>query len=122
MPQKVSPPKAYYIKLGRGGTWESESLAEGILRFGYRDAPHQAYLAGDWDAVRQRFVEIRGNEGAATSDVTQIRAFSEASEEVLWITFSGGFLWWCFAQPGVEEAIRGVTQRQRQLEHRQCRC
>lgn len=26
----------YYIKLGRGGDWEAESLRDGVLRFGYR--------------------------------------------------------------------------------------
>ncbi len=103
MSPKISPLQAYYIKLGSGGEWEADSLKQRILRFGYREAPHKACLEGDWNAVRQIYLEIRDNEGAATRDANQIRVFYEAGEDILWITFSGGFLWWCFAVPGVEE-------------------
>jgi hypothetical protein len=32
----VTASHLYYIKLGRGGDWEAESLRDGVLRFGYR--------------------------------------------------------------------------------------
>jgi hypothetical protein len=36
----VTASHLYCIKLGRGGDWEAESLRDGVLRFGYREAPH----------------------------------------------------------------------------------
>jgi len=41
-------------------------------------------------------------QGTATRDVKQIRYYFEAGNNTLWITFSGGLLWWCFAKPGVK--------------------
>jgi hypothetical protein len=91
-----------YIKLGTSGSWEKESIDSGILRFGYMETPFEAAVSGDWEAVRKVWLAKRKNEGVATSDVTQIRYFFEADVDTLWITFYGGFLWWCFAKPGVK--------------------
>lgn len=33
-PAPVSAAHLYYIKLGRAGDWEAESLRDGVLRFG----------------------------------------------------------------------------------------
>jgi len=60
-------------------------------------------MSGDWERVRRVWLDKRLDEGAATRDVIQIRNFFEAGEDTLWITFSGGFLWWCFAKPGVKQ-------------------
>ncbi len=38
---------------------------------------------------------IRGDAGAATRDVNQIRAYYEADEHSIFITFVGGLLYWC---------------------------
>ena len=116
MHQKINPPQAYYIKLGRSGLWEAQSLKKGLIRFGYKEAPHQACLNGDWDTVRQRFLGIRSSEGAATSDANQIRSFYESGEDILWITFADGFLWWCFARLGVEEHPDGEGRFRRTVD------
>jgi hypothetical protein len=100
--KKVSFSKAVYIKLGRGGSWEKESLEKGILRFGYNETPFEAAKAGDWDTVWKAWRDMRGDDGTATRDVTQIRNFFEDGKDTVWITFSGGLLWWCFAKPGVK--------------------
>lgn len=39
--------------------------------------------------------------GTATRDVIQIHDFFKATADTLWITFSAGLLWRCFARPGV---------------------
>lgn len=49
------------------------------------------------------WLDAREDEGTATRDVIQIRHFFEAGADTLWITFSAGFLWWCFAKPGVQK-------------------
>lgn len=99
----INPSKGLYIKLGESGRWEKECLKHGILRFGYSQTPFEAAAAGDWEKVRKVWLDKRKDEGAATRDVNQIRNFFEAGEDTLWITFNGGFLWWCFAKPGVKQ-------------------
>jgi len=91
----VSASRLYYIKLGRGGDWEAESLRDGVLRFGYRDAPHELCASGDWQGVWDAMKIIRGDAGAATRDVNQIRTYYEADEQSIFITFVGGLLYWC---------------------------
>jgi hypothetical protein len=106
-PRKIEPAKALFIKLGRSGKWEEECLKGGLLRFGYKQTPFDAATSGDWEAVRKVWLAIREDAGAATRDITQIRNFFEASEDVLWITFYGRQLWWCFARLGVKQDEEG---------------
>ena len=91
----VTAAKVYYIKLGRGGDWEAESIRDGVLRFGYREAPHDLCVAGDWAGVWDAMKTRRGDAGAATRDVKQIRAFYESGEDTIFIIFVGGMLYWC---------------------------
>jgi hypothetical protein len=98
---RVVADKAYFIKLGRGGQWEEGCLRDGVLRFGYREASHEACLAGRWDEVRDFWLKARDDKGAATRDTNQIRIYYEAGPDALFVTFHGGLLYWCRAQPGV---------------------
>ncbi len=98
----VTASRLYYIKLGRGGDWEAESLRDGVLRFGYREAPHDLCARGDWQGVWEAMKAIRGDAGAATRDVNQIRAYYEADEHSIFITFVGGLLYWCRPTGSVE--------------------
>ncbi|HCL65083.1 MAG TPA: hypothetical protein DIC56_09635 [Rhizobium sp.] len=98
----VTASHLYYIKLGRGGDWEAESLRDGVLRFGYREAPHDLCVRGDWQGVWEAMKTIRGDAGAATRDVNQIRAYYEADEHSIFITFVGGLLYWCRPSGPVE--------------------
>jgi hypothetical protein len=103
LPKPVAPEQAIYIKLGRSGSWEKECLEKGIIRFGYKETPFDSATSGDWDTVWEFWRGARnGNAGTATRDLGQIRHFYEDGEETLWITLSGGLLWWCFAKPGVQ--------------------
>ena len=88
----VTASRSHYIKLGRSGDWEAESLRDGVLRFGYREAPHDLCVQGDWQAVWEAMKLVRGDAGAATRDVNQIRAYYEADEQSIFITFIGGLL------------------------------
>ncbi|HKP38428.1 MAG TPA: restriction endonuclease, partial [Pyrinomonadaceae bacterium] len=71
------------------------------LRLGYQEATHQLCLQRDWDAVRQELKAIRKDVGAATRDTKQIRLFYESDETVLWVTFFGDLLYWCFSKPEI---------------------
>jgi hypothetical protein len=118
MTDKPTPPhrpldasRAYYIKLGRAGNWETECLKDGTLRFGYRETPQDLCLRGDWQAVREVWNKIRGDEGTATRDVNQIRVFYEADETTLFVTFAGGLLYWCRPSGPVEQLSDGGRRR-----------
>jgi len=91
----IAVSSARYIKLGRGGDREAESLRDGVLRFGYREAPHDLCISGDWSGVWAVMKDIRGDAGAATRDVNQIRTYYETDKSAILITFVGGLLYWC---------------------------
>ncbi|BFI96222.1 MAG: hypothetical protein RSP_17320 [Rhodanobacter sp.] len=106
--------KAYFIKLGEGGEWEPSCLAEGVLKFGYRETPQELCLSGEWDQVKAFWtVKRKGNAGTASNDTRQIRAFFETNAHDLFITFSKGYLWWCqpTGTPIVTEEDGGVRMR-----------
>ncbi|MFM0416047.1 hypothetical protein [Paraburkholderia aromaticivorans] len=98
----INPARALFVKLGFGGSWEKESIEKGILRFGYSETPFEAATSGKWDVVREVWRGLRTDSGAATRDVAQIRNYFEAGDDVLWITFYAGLMWWCFLKPGVK--------------------
>jgi hypothetical protein len=81
------------------------------LRFGYHETPHELCLAGDWKGVWKIWNERRGDQGTATRDVTQIRAFYESDEDRLFITFANGLLYWCRPTGPVEVLPDGGRRR-----------
>ena len=96
---KISPSKVLYIKLGRGGAWEHECIYETQkLRIGYSEIPHELCIHGEWDKVAEICKKFRSDSGTITRDISQIRSFYEAGEDVLWITFHVNLLWWCFSK------------------------
>ncbi len=97
----LTAPRALFIKLGEAGGWEADCTARGELRFGYREVPHEACVAGRWGDVGESLRATSSDPGAITRHLNQIREFYEAGEDVLWITFFADRLWWCFARPGV---------------------
>ena len=93
-----------YIKLGSGGEWEKRCIEEDqTIRLGYHSPLHQACLDREWDKLHAHWAERRGDRGAATRDVNQIRDFYEAPEEDIWITFYKRRLYWCRASKAVIE-------------------
>ena len=99
---RVRAPRARYIKLGRGGRWERLCLEDGTMRFGYGKVPHDLALSGDREQLRQCHLDLGYEAGTATSHANQILSFYHDKADTLWITISGGYLWWCFAHTDVE--------------------
>ena len=99
-PGIIAPTAVRYIKLGSGGAWAAQSLAEGFVAFGYHSIPHEVCLQQDWDEVR-RLLDDRGSEGAKTAGVNEVEAFYEMPDTCLWVTIADGHLWWTFAAPEV---------------------
>src|SRR5438309_2082631 len=46
--------RAFYIKLGRAGTWEADSIETGKLRFGWRGQSVEDINAGRWTRIEQQ--------------------------------------------------------------------
>lgn len=100
--EPIKASQALYIKLGRGGAWERDCITrDQTLRLGYREASHDLCLQGRWDEVLEELKAVRKDAGAATRDTNQIRLFYESDETVLWITFFGDRLYWCFSEPRI---------------------
>ena len=110
-PVPITAKQAFYIKLGRGGGWESECLRGGTIRFGYRGTPHDLCIAGKWDEVREFWTDKKGHAGTGTSFARQIRTFYETDETALFITFANGLLYWCRPTGPVEVLTDGNRRR-----------
>jgi hypothetical protein len=65
-----------FIKLGDTGAWEKTCIENNTIRLGYESPLHEESLNGNWDAVRQFWLNFRkGDQRVASSDVNQIRDF-----------------------------------------------
>lgn len=103
---------AWYIKLGRGGTWEQEAIEGGTLRFGYRKYPHDLCLTGQWEEVKAKVAGLHANAGATKNHLRQVKAFYESTKQDLFVTFYGGSLWWCRPRGRVERLEDGSKRRE----------
>jgi hypothetical protein len=95
----INPKTVYFVKLGKNGEWEKDCLeVSQTIRLGYHETPHEFCLKGKWEKVQKIWQEKRDNPGTATRDKNQIRAFYESDDQVLWVTFFGDRLYWCFSK------------------------
>lgn len=107
----ISSQKAYFIKLGRNGSWEKRCIEEGILRLGFNNPYHQDCLLKKYENCGKWFSENGKTKGVVTSIVNQIKTFYEADNKILWITFYNRKLWYCTTSSGVEEIDDGSRIR-----------
>jgi hypothetical protein len=112
----ISPVRIRYIKLGAGGRWEQAALDGDRVEWGLLSDPHEAALAGDWEAIKERYRLSHPARGTATGYTNEARAFYDGDPAVLWITFARGRMWWTFADPvvhwrGGEGVAQGIRYR-----------
>ena len=107
--EKIQPTEARYIKLGERGAFEGLCIREGLLRIDYSEVPDLSKTPSEQihEKIDRHFADAfeRGDyprRGTATDHARQVAEFYSCGEDVLWITFSRGRLWWCFASPTVE--------------------
>lgn len=99
-------PDAYYIKLGRGGAWEADSIESGKLRLGWHECSLDDINAGRWDIIEKQIREEQKGKppGVATADLNALRRIVHSKPEDVWITFHQNKLWWTRLSVGsVEE-------------------
>jgi hypothetical protein len=87
---------AYYIKLGRGGEWESDSIEHGRLRIGWRGQSVDDINSGRWHVIEK---QLRAKDHgkrvpATTSDFNALKCIATSTADDIWITFHKAKLWW----------------------------
>ena len=97
--KKIQTNKVNYIKLGRGGSWTEECIKENKMKLGYEKVLHKMCVEERWNDV-EKYLDST-DRGAITRHVNQIKEFYKAPEEIMWITFYGGKLYWGFANEKV---------------------
>ena len=102
---QITAPRALYIKLGEGNRWAHQALETNTLRFGFGIVTHEAALAAtarrDFQSIKAFYEERGVAPGTATRYSNEVREFYTAESNVLWITFTDGRMWWCFADAEV---------------------
>lgn len=93
---------AFYIKLGRGGEWEPDSIKNGKLRLGWRQQSVEDINASRWEIIENQLrAKDQGKRVAATtSDLNALEILSESGPDDVWITFHQSKLWWTHLASG----------------------
>lgn len=102
--ETVSASALRYIKLGRGGAWESECFDSGKIRWGIGSNPHQQAAAGNWEAVKHAYRDQGLSPATATGFTREMSEFYTLGPDCLWITFARDHLWWAFSEASVTVA------------------
>lgn len=104
VPFPLKPSRVRFVKLGSGGRWEQLSIKERqILCFGFDSADPtqlQKMRDGDWEAVRNGWIDETRGAGFPTYATNALKAYFEDDGTTLWVTFYAGDLYWCFLEPG----------------------
>jgi len=88
--------KAFYVKLGRAGAWETDAIESGMLRLGWSGQSVEDINAGRWDLVEQQLRDENDGKprGVATRDLNALRMIVGSSRDDVWVTFHQAKLWW----------------------------
>lgn len=87
--------KAFYIKLGRAGVWEDNSIRTGKLRLGWAHQTLDDINAGHWDLIENQLRREKGKaRGVATQALHGLQMITQSVPEDVWVTFYQAKLWW----------------------------
>lgn len=98
---KVTAKTARYIKLGKGGGYETVALERGELHFGFGQVPHATALTLDLEQIKECQIAAGRSGKAAADDAREIADFYQLDRDCLWVTFARGRMWWTFAETEV---------------------
>ena len=102
--KKINPKEVFYIKLGKKGCYEKECIEKGKIIIDFKEINHNFCIAGEWNRVKDQMEKLSKEMpgwGNPRILLNQLKYFYESKHDVLWITFHGNKLWWCFADPEV---------------------
>jgi hypothetical protein len=74
---EITAKSAYFIKLGRKGKWEKQSIEDGnAIRLGFENPLlHSDCLAGNWGKVDDYWISQGKTKGKAKETRNQIKTF-----------------------------------------------
>lgn len=96
--KKIDFDNAFYLKLGRKGSWESELENGNKARIGWSNISLGDIKNKNWEKIRKDIeldFESRDKKKGVTQDYNALKSFCEATENDVFITFSDGLLYWC---------------------------
>jgi hypothetical protein len=87
---------AFYIKLGRGGKWEKDSIETGKLRLGWGHQSVADINARNWADIEKQLREEHQDKpiGVARTDLNALKIITDSGPDDIWITFHRSKLWW----------------------------
>lgn len=86
---------AFYVKLGRGGRWEADSIQQSRLRLGWSNQSLADINAGRWSVIAEQLRHEQPNQPqVTTTDLNRLQDIALSTPEDVWITFHGAKLWW----------------------------
>lgn len=104
---------AYYIKLGRRGDWEADSLKNHQLRFGWRGQSVADINDKRWGQIAEQLRDEQpGKPQVATTDLNRLQDICESTVEDVWVTFHAGKLWWARLKDGPVQQDGDVKYRE----------
>jgi hypothetical protein len=111
---RIEASKALYIKLGEGGKYAERCVErDQTVYMDFRPISHSLCREGRWDEVLE---EAKVDYENSTYVMNQLKTFYETPDDVLWITFHRGALWWCRSRRDVTlEQPRDEFNRVRQV-------
>lgn len=86
---------AFYVKLGRGGRWEADSIQQSRLRLGWSNQSLADINTGQWSVIAEQLRHEQPNQPqVSTTDLNRLQDIALSTPEDVWITFHGAKLWW----------------------------
>jgi len=109
---KIVAEKVLYIKLGRGGMYETECIEHNdTIKLGYNGCNHEFCMQGKWGELKETMRDDSKDAGSLTRHVDQIKMFYEEPKTTMWITFHNHHLWFCFAEENIIYNSDGTKER-----------
>ena len=93
--KQVTFEKAYYIKLGKGGEWEEDSIRNSKIRIGWLDIPLEYINKCKWKAIEIELQKTIKTPNALKRDLNALKKIYYADDNVIFITFYKSKLYWC---------------------------
>lgn len=98
---------AYFIKLGRSGLWEKDSIETGKMRIGWRGQTIEDINNKRWGIIEKQLrtggQKRQRDQGTITRDFNALKIIAESSSKDVWITFYQNKMWWARLHGPVEE-------------------
>jgi restriction endonuclease len=90
---------AFYVKLGVGGCWEDDSLANACIRVGFSHQNVADINTGNWAKIKKQ-LDAGKKQSVATADLNRLRELTASVRGDVWVTFHEGRMWWTRVVPG----------------------